>query len=353
MNEELNQVVAEADVAADVAPPSEQPTEKQSIRQSLEKNFKQAESKDKPDAKADIKPNSEDKTTIQLDQRKPKDKVESAIAKEPEKPKELPKQLQGWRKEAKDKYFDLPAEVQAEIIRREDEAHKKITSNDDERTFGKTLKDTIQPYMPMIAAEGSDPRRAITDLLNTAYRLRNSTPEEKGVLLWELANQYGANMRIDPKVLQQRLSQRSQQPQRPAPNVEEVVKQQLQRAEAERNIEAFAADSKNQHFEKVKPAMATLLKNGLAKDLPDAYKKACLADDDLREEIINQQIAERTAANSTEESKRLAQVAAKTKAAKNASASVTGSPGLNGSADRKKGLTTRQALERAWNEHVN
>ena len=66
--------------------------------------------------------------------------------------------------------------------------------------------------------------------------------------------------------------------------------------------------------------MAALLKDGLAKDLQDAYDQAVYARPDIRSTLLEQQLAEK-------EAKRVADAKAKADAARKASGSVTGSPG--------------------------
>lgn len=230
-----------------------------------------------------------------------------------------------WTPAAKAKWNELPPEIQAEVAKRESEVEKGFTKLDEERNVGKSFKETISPYMPMIQAEGSTPIVAIQTLLNTAYRLRTSSPQEKGQLIMDLARQYGADLsqvsqsqpQTDPQLraIQQELATLKNARQ------QELSAREQQEQEATTSlISAFAADPKNVHFETVKADMAALLKAGRARDLQDAYDKAVWASPDIRSTLLE---AERQQA----EAKRVAEAKDKADKARKASVSISGSPG--------------------------
>lgn len=232
-----------------------------------------------------------------------------------------------WSAAAKAKWGELPADIQAEVSRREEEVHKGFTRQDEERNFGKSLKEVITPYMPMITSEGGNPAAAVQSLLNTAYRLRTGTPQQKGQLIEQLAKQFGADMTqtnssaayVDPQVqtLQQRLDVIEQQRQ------QEINQRETRQQESiNTEIDTFASDPAHPHYETVKAHMAALLRGGVATDLKDAYDQAVYARPDIRSTLLAQQHAD-------SEAKRLADIKAKTQAARNASSSVTGAPGIS------------------------
>lgn len=201
-----------------------------------------------------------------------------------------------WTPAARAKFAALEPDVKSEIMKREQDMARAITSHDQDRNFGKTVKDVVTPYLPMIQAEGATPETAIQSLLNTAYRLRTSSPQEKGVLLANLARQYGADLsafsgdqeqtQIDPTV--QALQQKLQQ-------LEGFISQQhtQQQTVAEQNllrdINAFQADPAHPHFEKVGQQMAGLIKAGLAATLQQAYDQAIYMHPEVRQQVISAQ----------------------------------------------------------------
>jgi hypothetical protein len=230
-----------------------------------------------------------------------------------------------WTAAAKAKWEAIDADLRAEIIKRETEMEKGFTKFDEERSVGKTFKEVLSPYMPMIQAEGGTPITAVQSLLNTAYQLRTATPQAKGQLLMELARQYGADFSqvsqsqpaVDPQLqaIHQELAQLKN-----ARQQELTMREQQEQAAVQSTISSFAADPKNVHFESVRAEMAALLQAGRAKDLQEAYDMAVWAKPDIRSTLLQQQIADA-------EAKRVAEAKAKAAAARKASGSVTGSPG--------------------------
>lgn len=234
-----------------------------------------------------------------------------------------------WTPAARAKFAGLEPDVQSEIVKREQDMARAITMHDQERTFGKSVKDVVGPYLPMIQAEGATPETAIQSLLNTAYRLRTSSPQEKGVLLANLARQYGADMsafngdqeqvQIDPTV--QALQQKLQQ-------LEGFINQQhtQQQTQSEHNllrdINAFQADPAHPHFERVGQEMAGLIKAGLAANLQEAYDKAIYMQPDVRQQVISAQQTD-IQRKQIEEAKRRADAAKKS-----ASINLTSRPSL-------------------------
>lgn len=239
----------------------------------------------------------------------------------PEKPK-VPEHL---KPAIKAKWDTLSPDVQEAILAREEETDKVIKRQDEERMFGKQVKDVITPYMPMIQAEGSTPAVAVQSLLNTAYQLRTGTPQQKGQMIMQLAKQFGAELPqvsqgdtyVDPQVqaLQEQVESLKNSFQQTT-----TQREQQEQANINTTIAAFAADPKNAHFETVRNHMSALLKGGLAKDLQDAYDQAVYANPDTRSALIQSQTADL-------EAKRVAEQKAKADAARKAAGSITGGPG--------------------------
>jgi hypothetical protein len=248
----------------------------------------------------------------------------------------------GWSAEAKAKWHELPPEIMAAVQKREQDIGKFTSTRDEHASFGKEIYQTVQPYMPLIQAEGGTPARAIQALLNTAYVLRTGTPEQKKQLLLVTARNYGIDLsgqptgqptgqpdefsalRSEVQELRSALAQR-----------ESAIEQQLQ-TEVQTEVDAFAADPKHPHYAEVKANMAALLSAGAAKDLQDAYDQAVWARPDIRATLLAQQRAE-------EEQKRVAEAKARAEAAKRKSISITGGPGASSSSAPARSL--REELE--------
>ena len=226
-----------------------------------------------------------------------------------------------WSAEAKAAWSTLPPNLQAEIARREAEVHKGFTKQDDERSFGKLMKDVVTPYLAIIQAEGGTPDRAVKDLLNTAYLLRTAPVAQKAALIAQTAQQFGVPLEM--------LTQSQQGQAQVPPIVAELQRQidelrqgrqQQEHALLANEITAFSSEPGHEHFEAVKAHMAALLQSGLAQGLKDAYDQAVWAQPDLRSTLLAQQ-------QLTAEEQRKAEQRAAAQKARTVGSSVSGGPG--------------------------
>lgn len=223
----------------------------------------------------------------------------------------------------------LTPEAQKAFNKREADIHKGMTTMDEERKFAKEMQTTITPYMPLINAAGSTPAKAVSEMLNYAHILQTGTPQSKGQLLHQLAQRWGADLRMTPQAAQQpanilqSVQQEMQRLQQQVERQPELIKQQQEEAQLKSVIESFASNPENLHYEKVKPAMAALLSGGVAKDMKDAYDRACYADPEIRSGLEAAKAAE-------SEAKRVADKRAKADAARSAASSIKGLPGMTG-----------------------
>lgn len=319
------------------ATPEEVKEPKKSLKQELRDNYKAAKDKEIPDAKEPeeiaIKPDKKAVDSGDLGKGRIQDSIHAGEPREV-KPKEVKPELPAilppisWKTETKAKWDKLPREIQEEVTRRETEMEKKFSSIDEERQFGRKLRETIAPYTPIINSSGSTPEKAVGELLTYAHILQTGTPQAKAQLLWQLAQRWGADMRITPQAAShpqfqlQELQQKLAKTQEELAGLPQRLQQQQEEAKLKAVIDAFAADPKNPHYERVKAVMASLLSSGGAKDMQDAYDKACYADPDIRSSLLTEQ-------KKAEEEKRIADKKAKAEAARNAS-SMKSSPGMNG-----------------------
>lgn len=294
---------------------------------------------------------------------KPVTEKESAVAQETAKTEQKPEiksvsPPNSWAAQAKAKWAELPPEIQAEVTRREVETHKEITRQDEERQMGKSIKEVVTPYMPMITADGSTPQIAIKSLLNTAYLLRTANPQVKGRMILDMARQFGADLsqesqqqpKIDPQLqaIQSELAQLKNERQS-----EVSLREQQDNATIQSAISVFSSDPNHPHYEQVKAHMASLLKGGMttganySEHLKDAYEQAVWAQRDIRSTLIDQQKAD-------VEAKLMADKKAKAEAARKAAVSVTGHPGATAPANiTNNNLGLREQLQAAYREHVN
>lgn len=194
-----------------------------------------------------------------------------------------------WSKDAATKWADLPAEIKAEIHKRESDYHKGIEPYRQSAAIAQEMQQAIAPYMQNIQASGVHPLQAISHLLGVEHTLRNGSPQEKAQKVAEIARDYGIDLQqiqplppIDPQT--QALIRQNQQLQQ---FQQTTLQQQNQAVMGE--IEAFRANPANVHFDSVKDDMAALLQSGRATDLQDAYDKAVWMRPDIRQTLVQQQ----------------------------------------------------------------
>jgi hypothetical protein len=298
------------------------------IREELLKSMKAVEDKTEEAEVAETEVNDPAEEVVETKSRDESGKfAKKETAEEPtEEPTKEPtlSAPQSWSGPMKERWKELAPDFQAEILRRENDTHKMVTSHDGELRLGREMKDVISPYMPIIQAEGGNPAQAVQGLLNTAYLLRTGTPERKVQLLQEIARTYdipmGGVQQQSPNDYVQRLESKIQQLEQQVnpETVKSLLQGEMENVRIQSEINAFAANTANKHFESVKAAMAPLLASGQAKDLQEAYDMACWASPSIRSTMLNSY-------KENDAAKRKEEMAAK----KNASVSITGSPSLN------------------------
>lgn len=237
-----------------------------------------------------------------------------------------------WRKEAAATWAALPPEAKAEILKREEDIFKGIEAYKADAGFGKSLKGVLAPYMPTLQQYNIDPVAQVQQLMNAHYTLALGTPQQKAQLFQQLARDYQIDLGqlvppdeapyIDPAVkdLQSQL---------------QAVKSQLSSAEQarftevkqtlEKQINTFAQDPANIHFNEVANDMAVLLEKGVCKTLPEAYERAVWMNPAVRAKEVTRQQAE-TAKKAQEEA------AAKAAAARKATGANVRTSAKSGSA---------------------
>lgn len=322
-----------------------------SIRVDLEKAFYDVEGDpkiaDKPEAQVDkpIERVRDENGKFAKADTKPAKETKPEIAEE-----KIPEPPRSWTATEKERWKEATPEVRQAILRRETEVEQGFTKLDEDRNFGKSIKEIITPYMPLIQAEGGTPVAAVQSLLNTAYIMRTASPEKKTELFHQLAQQYGVDLKsnaptVQPDQIVKQLQTQVQQLQQQIQQQPDVFRQQQENQALKSQIDAFAADPKNAHYEKLKPVMASLLQSGQATDMQDAYDKASWADPEIRSSILADQQREA-------EEKRIAEIKAKANKSRNTAVSVRGSPSISAPPTNGSGGSISDDLRAAWDEHA-
>lgn len=214
-----------------------------------------------------------------------------------------------WRPEAAAEWAKVPSAVRAEILKREEDMFKGLEQYKTDAGFGKTMQRVLEPFMPVLQQYKLDPITTVNNLLNAQYQLALGTPEQKVAMFTQLMQEYGISAdhltgvaevpRTDPEVLRLREELNTIKS-----NLTERQQADIAAAEekATREVNAFADDPKNVHFDAVAPEIVRLIQAGVCKTLPEAYEKAVWSNPVTRAaEIARQQAEKETAAKKERE----------------------------------------------------
>lgn len=211
-------------------------------------------------------------------------------AAEPETPPEGKFQPK-WKKAALSEWEKLPAAVQAEVERRENDFHKGIEQYKERAATSQEWERTVQPFLATIQSYGVTPQTAAHELFKADHLLRYSAMPDKVQMLLKVARDYGVDINTLAHGIQQIAGEQVWQQQNPVDPVVQQLQnqvaqltqqnQQVQQQHAAREysaideeIAAFAAEPDHEHFQILQKPMAVLLQSGQAKNLPEAYEMA-------------------------------------------------------------------------------
>lgn len=231
---------------------------------------------------------------------------------------------QSWSAAAKEEWKNATPVLRAEILKRENDIHQALTRHDGDLRLGREMKDVVMPYMASIQAEGGTPASAVSSLLNTAHILRTGSAEQKKNLILTTAKQYGVDLGIseeaeyeDPTIVQLKKEILQLREMANPQAIENRLRETFESDKIKHDVEAFASDSANVHFQTVRPLMVAMLNSGQAGNLKEAYDMACMANPTIRSTLLAAQSAEQQA-------KRKQEMEAK----KRAASSIAGSPAV-------------------------
>ena len=203
-----------------------------------------------------------------------------------------------WKKEAQTKFAALDPDIQAEVMRRENDMHKGIEGYKQSAERASVYDRTFAPYAETMRQIGTTPEQAISGLMQTDHNLRYGSPAQKVAIVHDIIKQYGIKpewfdqqeTQINPEVghLQTRLQAMEAQQ---AQWQQEV--QQREVGTLNSDIQSFAKN--NEHFEAVRDRMADLIQGGAAKTLQEAYDTAVWSDPNVRSSLLAKQQADERA----------------------------------------------------------
>jgi hypothetical protein len=265
---------------------------------------------------------------------------------------------QSWRPDVREHWAQLPEPVRAEIQRREGEHQRVLQDTAEARKGYEAVMRVVQPYEAFIRAENSNPVQAIDNLMSTAARLRTGTAPEIAQMVAGIVSQFGIGRfgntfiemldgalagqtpQQDPQqlALQQALDQRLAPLQSMFQQFQQAQQAQQQRVvqQAQSEVEQFLtrAEFGNDVREEMADLIEAAQRRGQDMTIQDAYKKACMLNDNVR--AVLQQ---RARANGAQQQTQAAQ------RARAAAVSVSGSAPMG--ALRQEPTDVRSAIEAA------
>lgn len=222
-----------------------------------------------------------------------------------------------WKPDVREHWSQLPDTVRSEIARRETEVQRTLQETAEARKTAEAVMRTIAPYEAFIKAENSNPLQAIDNLMSTAARLRTGTAPELAQMVAGIVQQFGIGRFGNTFIEQLDSALAGQTPRQADPTsmaVQQAVQQQLapvqqmlsqfqqaQQYQQERIVHQAASEveqflSKAEFGDDVREDMADIIetasRRGQSMTLADAYKKACLMNDSIRQVMIQRQQAQ-------------------------------------------------------------
>jgi hypothetical protein len=250
----------------------------------------------------------------------------------------------------REKWGEVPRDMQKYWTDRERDIQIRLQETADERKLAKQFNEVVAPYEAIFRQHNTNAVAHAKELFNLDYQLRSGSPAQKAQII------HGMIMHFQPDVqtLAQLAAGRPMQPAQTqqAPDVQELVKKELeareaqqQEAEISRELQAFAADPKNEFLEDLKPTMQKAIEagfvtgNSITELFRNAYDWAA-----KNHPEVSQVLATRTATSSVQAASPAAKPIQSVKPS-------LASGGRGGQAQpRPKSL--REAAEMAWNKHT-
>lgn len=259
-----------------------------------------------------------------------------------------------WKPAIREHWAKLPAEVKAEVNRREREIQNGLQQASGHRKVAEEYFRVVSPFQSLIQAQGSSPAQAIHQLMSTAAVLTNGSQQKKAETVRNIINEYGVDIPTLDKIL-------SGEPVKDDPNASLLTAMDeklapmnefmgrvtnlqegnatAMNADADESLAEFAEN--NEFYEDLRDDMADLLEmaanRGRNLSLEDAYQMAGKSHPEISKIMAQREKAEENRLTAEEAEKK-----------RNAASSVRGSPGGQKSTAAEGSM--RSVMEEAWDE---
>lgn len=214
-----------------------------------------------------------------------------------------------WKPEVAAKWSSIDPDVRAEIERRESNYHEGIKQYQTAANLGHSFHTIAKEYVDDLEARGINALDAVNNFFQIDKVLTHGTNEEKLNAFIQLARHSGINFdgSGNYEFQDQTTNELKQEIQTLKQQLSQINNRELSKTKEQyiQEVNAFASNPSNKHFNTVAPIMERLIKSGSAKTLEEAYNLALNEHPTTRQLLIDEQVAKQLEAK---EKERLAEV---------------------------------------------
>jgi hypothetical protein len=109
-------------------------------------------------------------------------------------PKPTAKPPQSWSPAAREKWANVPAEIQEHVLKREGEVTRALQESAKARQFETEFRETFRPFEGFMAAAGHTPMESLRSLAQTAAALQTAPPAHRAQIVAQIINGYGVDL---------------------------------------------------------------------------------------------------------------------------------------------------------------
>lgn len=219
-----------------------------------------------------------------------------------------------WKPGPREKWNELPEEIQAEVLRREHDFQRGLNEVAGVKNFQRNFEQVIQPFMPYIQATAhGNPLQSVHNVMTTAAQLHSGDSRQKAETVGDIIDQFGIDIAVLDEVLTARLQGGGRRSASDHSNLQQLIQQELApikqafqgfqeqgKTGVQEEINEFAG--KAEFFDDVREDMADILelaaKRGQNMTLQEAYDRATMMRTDIAD-IIAQRKAKEQARSDT------------------------------------------------------
>ena len=183
-----------------------------------------------------------------------------------------------WRKEAAALFNNLPPLVQAEILKRETDMHKGLAQYRTNAMVGQSFEQALQRFVPLLHQHRINPVDMVQRMTTAHFNLLLSPPEVKVQVASSLLKDYGINPMdlLDAPIESPEVAQMRTEMQTLRDTMGAMQQRHFEQVQAQvrTDVDSFADDPANIYFDELADDIAGLIRQGVARNLREAYEKA-------------------------------------------------------------------------------